>query len=306
MRHRIAIVAAVPADLLDAVSAQHDCVAHRAADGPLAEVRIALTTSMTGADAAVMDSLPALALLLCQGVGIDRIDLATAHARGIIVANTPHVFTEDVAEFAIALTMAALRRTVAADAFVRSGRWASERMAPATRIAGRTMGIVGLGRIGRAVAIRAEALGMRVHGHGPAPKADVVWPYHPDLIGLAAAADVLMLCAPGNAAAPPPVDGAVLEALGPGGWLVNVARGSLVDEAALIAALAGGRIAGAALDVFANEPAPDPRLLDQPNLVVAPHYASITHEARAGVIALILRYIADWAVGVPVHDAARP
>jgi lactate dehydrogenase-like 2-hydroxyacid dehydrogenase len=260
--------------------------------------------SMHGVNAAQMDNLPDLKLIACNGAGLERIDLAEAKRRGIAVCHTPDELAEDVADCAIALTYAIMRRVVEADRFVRVGRWAKERIAPSRRLAGKTVGIVGLGRIGRLVARRAEAIGMRVLYLGRTPKADVSYPYVADLLELAEQADVLILSCPGGEATRNLVGQAVLERLGRDGYLVNVSRGSVVDEPALIAALQDGTIAGAALDVFASEPSIDPRFLALDNVVLQPHSASITHETRAAMLARLLGDIESFIEGRPFHNAA--
>jgi lactate dehydrogenase-like 2-hydroxyacid dehydrogenase len=193
-----------------------------------------------------------------------------------------------VADGAIALTYAIMRRFVEADRFVRAGRWSKERMAPSRRLAGKTVGIVGLGKIGRVVAQRAQAIGMHVLYSGPKAKPAMPYPFVANILELAERSDVLILSCPGGEATRHLVGQAVLERLGPDGYLVNVARGSVVDEAALIAA-AGEKIAGAAPDVFASEPSLDPRFLALDNVVLQPHSASINyHETRAAMLARLL------------------
>lgn len=304
-RLRVAIVTRLPDDLSQALNACHDCLGHDAASGGiLPDITVAVTTSMAGADARLFDSLPDLRLLACQGAGLDRIDLASAKKRGIIVANTPDILTNDVAEFAVALMMATARRVVEADVFVRAGRWTEERMKPATRLSGKTVGVVGLGKIGHAVAERSEALGMSVAWHGPRAKAGARWDYEPSLLALAARCDVMILTVPGGSDTRALIGTPVLAALGPSGWLINVSRGSVVDEGALIDALSNGIIAGAGLDVYAQEPAIDPRFAGMSNVVLAPHYASITQEARREIIDLILSNIDNFAAGQQINDAA--
>ena len=259
---------------------------------------------MHGVNAALMDKLPDLKLIASNGAGLERIDLAEAKRRGIAVCHTPDELAEDVADGAIALTYAIMRRVVEADRFVRAGRWAKERIAPSRRLAGKTVGIVGLGRIGALAARRAEAIGMRVIYLGRRPKPDAPYPFVADIRQLAAEADVLILSCPGGEATRNLVDREVLERLGPDGYLVNVARGSVVDEGALIAALQDKKIAGAALDVFASEPNLDPRLLALENVVLAPHSASITHETRAAMLARLLGDIEAFVEGRPFYDAA--
>jgi lactate dehydrogenase-like 2-hydroxyacid dehydrogenase len=300
----ILVVAPIPQDLRAALAAAHELVEHRPADGPRPGFRIAVTTAIAGADAALMDSIPDLRLIASQGTGLDRIDLPAAARRGIAVAYTPDVMTEDVADFAIGLMYAAARRIAEADRFVRAGRWMQERMAPSISLNGKAAGIVGMGRIGRSIARRAAGLGMRLTWTGPHPKPELPWPHEPDLRALAAQSDVLILAAPGGAATERMVDARILSALGPRGILVNIARGSLVDEPALLAALESGGIAAAALDVFLAEPGLDPSFLTLPNAVLAPHYASLTHETRAALIARILDDIAAFRAGRSFLDAA--
>jgi lactate dehydrogenase-like 2-hydroxyacid dehydrogenase len=268
--------------------------------------RIALTTSMLGIDRAMFDGLPDLKLVLCQGAGLDRLDLAEAQKRGVAIAHTPDELTEDVAEAAIALMFAVMRRIAEADRFVRAGRWSKERIPPSTRVNGKTVGIVGLGRIGREIARRAEACGMKVLYFGRHPQSEVAYRFVPDLLDLAAESDVLILSCPGGEATRNLVGRKVLERLGPRGYLVNVARGSVVDEHALIDALRDGTIAGAGLDVFASEPNIDPRFFALENVVLEPHSSSITHETRRAIIDRLSSDLDAYLHGRPFFDAAAP
>jgi lactate dehydrogenase-like 2-hydroxyacid dehydrogenase len=307
---RLIAVSQIPPDLRAALAqryelANYDELKGAAVEAPIAPgFNIAVTMGVYGANASLMGKLPDLRLIACNGAGLERIDLTEAKRRGIAVCHTPDELAEDVADGAIALTYAIMRRVVEADRFVRAGRWAKERIAPSRRLAGKTVGVVGLGRIGLLVARRAEAIGMRVIYLGPRPKADAPYPFVADIRQLAAEADVLVLSCPGGEATRNLVDGGVLERLGPDGYLVNVARGSVVDEAALIAALQERKIAGAALDVFASEPNLDPRFLALDNVVLAPHSASITHETRAAMLARLLGDIESFIAGRPFYDAA--
>lgn len=304
-KEAILLLVPLPQDLRDALAVEYELVSHDAAGGPRAGFRIAVTMAKDGADAAVMERLPELRLISSLGVGLDRLDLTAARRRGIAIAHTPDELTEDVADFAIALMFAAARRVAAADRFVRAGRWAAgERMAPAIGLRGKTVGVVGLGRIGQQIARQANGLGMAVAWTGPRPKPDLPWRHVPDILELASLSDVLILASPGGAETRHLVDAAVLDALGPRGILVNVARGSVVDEAALLAALEEKRIAGAGLDVFENEPGIDPRFLTREDVVLAPHYASITAETRAAIIARMISDIAAFRAGAPFYDAA--
>lgn len=289
----LVVLAPIPADLRQALAAQHTLVelGSLGADA-LPGYSVAVTTSMAGADAALMARLPDLKLIACNGAGLDRIDMAAAASRGVTVANTPDELTEDTGDFAVALLYGIARRVVAADRFVRDGRWSRERMALGVRLGGKTAGIVGLGRIGQVVARKLAGIGLHVCYTGPREKPGLPWRYQPDLLRLATQSDVLVLCLPGGAETHHLVDAAVLAALGPTGFLINIARGSVVDEAALLGALEARAIAGAGLDVFATEPGLDPRFLALENVVLAPHYASLTHETRAAMIARLSAAIA--------------
>ena len=301
-RPRLLAVSQIPPDLRAALTQRYGLADH--AGGPAPGYDVAVTMGVYGVNAPLMDSLPDLKLIACNGAGLDRIDLMEAKRRGIAVCHTPDELAEDVADGAIALTYAIMRRIVEADHFVRAGRWSKERMAPSRRLAGKTVGIVGLGKIGRVVAQRAGAIGMHVLYSGPKAKPDVPYPFVANMPELAERSDVLILSCPGGEATRHLVGQAVLEALGPDGYLVNVARGSVVDEAALIAALQERKIAGAALDVFASEPNLDPRFLALDNVVLQPHSASITHETRAAMLARLLGDIEAYVEGRPFHNAA--
>ena len=301
-RPRLLAVSQIPPDLRTALTQRYGLADH--AGGPAPGYDVAVTMSVFGVNAALMDTLPDIKLIACNGAGLERIDLAEAKRRGIAVCHTPDELAEDVADCAIALTYAIMRRIVEADRFVRAGRWRKERMAPSRRLAGKTVGIFGLGRIGRLVAQRAQAIGMHVLYSGPKAKPDVPYSFVTTMLELAERSDVLILSCPGGEATRHLVGQAVLKALGPDGYLVNVARGSVVDETALIAALQDRTIAGAALDVFASEPNLDPRFLALDNVVLQPHSASITHETRAAMLARLLGDIAAYAEGRPFHNAA--
>ena len=250
-------------------------------------LRAVVTKGEIGADAALMDRLPKLEIVACYGVGTDAIDLGHAKARGVRVSNTPDVLTEDVADMAWALLLAAARRIPAGDAHARSGAWAEGPMEMATRVWGKRIGIVGLGRIGRAVARRAEGFGMRVAYSGRSRREYAPYGWHPDPASLAEASDILVVCAAGGAGTRGLVDKAAIEALGPAGILVNVSRGTVVDEAALLDALENGRLAAAGLDVFQNEPRMDPRFRALGNAVLQPHNSSGTRETRMAMAELV-------------------
>ena len=304
-RNRLLLFAAVPADLRAALAARFELVGFDAtvSGAEWAGFNIAITTGMHGASAAEFAACPDLKLLVSQGVGLDMIDLEEARRRNIAVSHTPDELWEDVAEAAIAMTYALLRRVAEADRFVRSGRWGRERIAPSRRVAGKIMGIVGLGKIGRHIARRAEGIGMTVLYHDRFMQSDVPYRFVPAIAALAERADVLALACPGGEATRNLVNAEVLDRLGNNGFLVNVSRGTVVDEDALIEALETKRIAGAALDVFACEPDIDRRLLQMENVVLAPHASSITMETRAAIIARMIGDIAAFRDGRPFYNA---
>jgi hydroxypyruvate reductase len=303
-RETLLLLCPIPADLRAALAHCYELADDQPAGGPRPGIRMAVTTAMHGAQAALFDRLPDLRLLSSQGTGLERIDLAAAARRGIAVAYTPDVMTEDVADAAIGLMYGAARLVAEADRFVRAGRWGRERMRPGLSLHRKTAGIVGMGRIGQAIARRCAGLGMEVAWTGPRPKPDLPYAYLDGLPQLAERADVLMLALAAAPGTERMVDAAVLRALGPKGLLVNIARGTVVDEAALIAALQDGSIAGAGLDVFATEPALDPRFLALDNVVLAPHSASITQETRAALVVRILADIQAFRAGQVFLDAA--
>ncbi len=231
-------------------------------------------------DAAFLDALPHLEIISSYSAGLENLDVEHALAKGIKVTNTSHILAEDVANTATALTLAVTRDLINADAFVRQGGWLKRPIYPFTRsITCMSVGIVGLGAIGSAAARRLEALGARVVYSGPRPK-DTHLPYYADVTQMAKDCDLLLLCCPLSPQTHHLVNAEVLAALGPRGFLVNVSRGSIVDEQALIAALAANGIAGAALDVFENEPHVPQALIDDLRVVLTPHLGSGTEETR--------------------------
>ncbi|WDM57238.1 2-hydroxyacid dehydrogenase [Pseudomonas sp. NEEL19] len=251
------------------------------------QIEVAVTTSMVGASAQQMAQLPRLQLILCNGAGLDRIDLAEAAARHIEVFNTADAVTTDTADYAVALLYAAKRRVTQADRFVRAGQWGKEAFTPTRRVSGSKVGIVGLGKIGTLVAQRMQGLGLEVGYHTPRPKPAAGLAYFDHIEQLAAWCDVLVLCCPATPATDRLVGSQVLQALGSAGTLINISRGSVVAEDDLIQALDQGVIAAAALDVFASEPALDSRLATLPNVILSPHAAAITVETRAEMAALL-------------------
>ncbi|PCE29307.1 2-hydroxyacid dehydrogenase [Burkholderia ubonensis] len=245
-----------------------------------AGVRAIATRGDLGADAALIAALPKLEIIACYGVGTDAIDLAAARERGIRVTNTPDVLTGDVADLGVGLALALLRRIGAGDAYVRSGAWRDGDMPLVTRLYGKRVGIVGFGRIGSTLARRLSGFDVEIGYFDVAPRDDTPHRFFGDLGALAGWSDVLIVTLAGGASTRHLVDAPVLEALGQYGYLINVSRGTTVDEPALIDALERGAIAGAALDVFWNEPRIDPRFLALPNVLLQPHHASGTVETR--------------------------
>jgi lactate dehydrogenase-like 2-hydroxyacid dehydrogenase len=254
-----------------------------------AAVHAVVTGGHIGCPSELLRALPNLRVISINGVGVDKVDLALAKQRGVHVGTTPGTLTEDVADLAVGLTICLLRDIPAADAHVRAGRWPQAEHPLARKVSGRHFGIVGLGQIGAATAARLAAFG-RVSYYGPQQK-EVPYSYCPSVLALAEACSVLILTCPANASTRHLIDAKVLAALGPEGYLVNVARGAVVDEAALIQALEAGHIAGAALDVYANEPQVPAALQQSPRVVLTPHVASATVETRRAMADLVLANI---------------
>lgn len=240
-----------------------------------------VTSSGVGASAALLAALPSLRVISNFGVGLDKIDLAAAKARGILVGYTPDVLNDCVADLAVALMLDVARRTAEADRFVRAGTWeAGRQFGLARQVSGARLGIVGLGRIGQTVARRVAGFEMAVRYHSRHVVPQVPWPHEPSLIELARWCDFLVVVVSGGPGTRHLIDAEVLDALGPQGFLVNVSRGTVVDEAALVAALQVGRIAGAGLDVFEAEPRVPDALKAMDRVVLLPHIASNTVETR--------------------------
>jgi len=251
-------------------------------------------------DAKLMAALPKLEIIACFGVGVDGVDLGAARQRGVIVTNTPEVLNECVADLAMGLTLATLRRISLGDRYVRAGSWLKSALPLAQKVGGKTMGILGYGRIGKAIAKRAEAFGMRIVYHGRKPQADVAHKYYASLTEMARDCDVLVAICPGGAATHHIVNAEVLEALGPEGTLINVARGSVVDEQALVKALTDGTLGAAGLDVFEAEPRVPEALFAMDQVVLQPHVASATHETRLAMGVLTADNLRAHFAGKPV------
>ena len=254
---------------------------------------------------ALLDALPNVEIVSNFGVGVDNIDLAAAAERNVIVTNTPDVLNDDVANLAIALLLDCSRTVTACDRHVRAGKWPKGGMPLAHSIRGRRMGILGLGRIGKDIAKKAEVFGMEIAYHGRRQQDDVDYRFYPDLVELARDSDFLVVICPGGEATRSLVNRPVLDALGADGTLINVARGSVVDEPELVAALKDGRLGAAGLDVFADEPRAPEALFAMENVVLQPHMGSATIETRRAMaelqLANIEAHLAGEALLTPVN-----
>lgn len=251
-------------------------------------------------DAALMDALPNLEIIANFGVGYDTIDTAAAKARNIRVTNTPNVLNDAVAEMTVGLMIALARRIPQGDRYVREGRWTAGPMGLFSELNGKTAGILGLGRIGKEIATRLQAMKMRIVYHGRRRQDAVPYVYYSDLTEMARDSDWLVIAAPGGDGTQGIVSREVLQALGPQGMLVNIARGTLIDETAMLELLQTGGLGGAALDVFANEPHVPEGFLALDNVVLAPHQGSATHRTRQAMGALVVANLEAHFAGEPL------
>lgn len=264
-------------------------------------IRAVVTTGALGLKRADMDALPALEIIAVNGVGLDGIDLDAARARGIAVTTTPNVLTDDVADVALGLLLASTRHIVLLDRFVRDGAWERrEAVKPASSLRGKTAGIFGFGQIGQAIALRLAAFGVQVRYYQPRAKPGVNVPRAESLLALAHESDYLIVCAPRTPATRHAIDTEVINALGPQGTLVNIARGALIDEEAMTEALADGRLGAAGLDVFADEPKVPAALRALPNVVLTPHVGSLTVETRHAMGQLVVDNLQAHFAGQPL------
>ena len=248
-------------------------------------------------DAALIARLPKLKVISNFGVGYDSIDAATAAKRGIIVTNTPDVLNEEVADTALGLLLMTVRELGQAEQYLRAGKWATGgdyRLTPSS-LRDRKLGMVGFGRIGKAIAKRAAAFGLPISYFGRTKQADVSYPFYTDIVAMAGDVDTLMIITPGGSSTQGLINKAVFEALGPRGIVINVARGSVVDEPALIDALRKGTIFAAGLDVFDNEPKVNPELIALPNTVLLPHVGSASAHTRDGMGQLVVDNLKAFA-----------
>ena len=276
-------------------------------DAVLARVRGMAASTLAGpVGAAQLARLPALEIIANFGVGYDNIDIALAVARGIVVTNTAGVLDEEVADLTLGLLLATLRRIPAAERFVREGRWVQGAFALSPSLRGRRVGIVGLGGIGKAVARRLDAFAVEIAWHGRSDQPDVAWPRYASVEALAQACDVLIVIVPGGAATRQLIDARVLSALGPQGVLINVSRGTVVDETALITALQHRTILAAGLDVFEDEPHVPAALLACDNAVLLPHIGSASQITRQAMGQMMVDNLAAWfATGAALTPVAE-
>ncbi|MHA4836416.1 2-hydroxyacid dehydrogenase [Sphingopyxis sp. MSC1_008] len=272
---------------------QDDPLAFLAAAGDA--IGVIVTAGENRIDPSLVERLPGLGLIVCVGSGYDGVDVAHCAARGIAILSAVGANADDVADYALGLAIAAWRGIVADDHIVRTGGWlASNRLPQRHAMRGAPAGIVGLGAIGRAVAQRLDALGMNVRWWGPRDCPDAGWPRAASLHALATQCRLLIVCCRADDMSRGLIDADVLEALGPTGILVNVSRGSVIDEAALIDALKAGSLGGAALDVFETEPTPVSRWADVPNVILTPHSAGVTIDTLRTMIGMAIERVAIY------------
>ena len=262
-------------------------------------IRGIVAGGMKGPDAPLINRLENLEIISSYSVGFDATDVVAAQNRGVIVKHTPDVLTDDVADLGMAFIIIAPRRIAEAERYLRAGKWLQARMDLGTNLRGKKLGIVGLGRVGSAVARRAEGFGLDIGFHDIVPK-DVAYRSYPDLISMAEDSDILFVSCQGGESTRNLIDAPVFDALGPNGFLVNVARGTIVDEGALITAVQEKRIAGEAVDVFRDEPNAPETLMAAENVVMTPHIASSTHETRRAMADLVLANLRAHFTGEPV------
>lgn len=262
-------------------------------------IRGIVTRGARRVDDALLARLPAVEIIANFGVGYDSVDAAAAAGRGIIVTNTPDVLNEEVADLTLGLLLATVREIPQSDRYVREGRWKTAPYPLGATLRDRSVGIVGMGRIGQAIARRIEAFGLPIAYHSRRPVADVSYLHYPDLVALARDVDTLILILPGGPQTKGIVGREVLEALGSEGILINVARGTVVDEPALVDALVNRTIRAAGLDVFAHEPHVPEALLGLDNVVLLPHVGSATHHTRGAMGQLVVDNVLAWFDGKP-------
>jgi lactate dehydrogenase-like 2-hydroxyacid dehydrogenase len=263
------------------------------------DVEVVVTSAVHGCSAKVIEALPNLKFICNWGVGYDTIDLVAADSRGVMVSNTPDVLNDCVADEAWGLLLACARHIAEGDRFVRANRWENKdgSMPLGTRVSGKNLGIVGLGRIGMAIAKRGQGFDMTIAYHNRSARSDVDYQYFSNLVELARWSDFLVIATVGGASTRHLIDTDVLKALGPNGLIVNIARGPVIDETAMLNLLQSGELGAAALDVFENEPRVPDALKTMPNVVLMPHQASATRETRAAMFNLVLENLQAYFCG---------
>ncbi|MGL4439529.1 MAG: 2-hydroxyacid dehydrogenase [Bosea sp. (in: a-proteobacteria)] len=296
---------------LDAAFSVHELPADPSGFAALAHVRgVAMAGNHRRMDGALMDQLPKLEIIANFGVGYDSIDAVAAATRGIIVTNTPDVLTEEVADLALGLLLCTVRQLPQSDRYLRAGKWLEKGYPLTTSLRTRKVGIVGLGRIGKAVAKRLEAFGVSICYHGRSRQSDVAYRYYPSLVKMAEDVDTLVSVAPGGDSTRHMINAEVLHALGPDGIVVNVGRGSVVDEQALVTALRDKVILSAGLDVFDDEPNVPAELIAMDHIVLLPHVGSATVHTREGMGQLQVDNLVGWFAGkgpvTPVAETPWP
>ncbi|WP_413736339.1 2-hydroxyacid dehydrogenase [Sodalis sp. RH21] len=271
-----------------------------------AEARVLVVNGESVVTEEFIDRFPKLALIADFGVGYDGIDVAAAQRRGIAVCNTPDVLTEDVADMAMGLLLATSRQIVGAQRFIEQGGWARGGYPWTKKVSGSRLGIIGMGRIGHAIAKRAAAFDMTIAYNDYRQLPDGPWQFYPSLVELAAASDFLVVCVNGGEKTRSLVNAEVMAALGAEGILINIARGTVVDEADLVHAVEQGIIGGAGLDVFSVEPKVPAALFNRPNVVITPHMSSATHATRRAMSDLVFENIAAFVAGKPLLTPVAP
>jgi len=271
------------------------------------DIRAAVTIGHVGVSNAMIDALPELGCIVCFGVGVDGIDLAYAKQRGVAISHGRGINHEDVADVAVGLIIARLRLFTEGEKVLREGAWTPPlAVPPQKRLRGRKLGVVGMGAIGAAIAHRAQAFGMEIRWYGPRAKPNVAHAYEADLLKLAEWCDILAVAARGDKTTEKIIDAAVIKAVGSDGIIVNISRGVVVDEDAMIAALKSGALGGAGLDVFEDEPTPPGRWADVPNTTLTPHLGGATREAlwegSQNVLENLRRFYAGEALLTPLQD----
>ncbi|KAI4329243.1 hypothetical protein L6164_021531 [Bauhinia variegata] len=263
-------------------------------------IRAVVGGTTDGADADLIEALPKLEIVSSFSVGVDKIDLNKCREKGIRVTNTPDVLTDDVADLTIGLILALLRRICACDQYVRSGKWKQGDFELTTKFSGKTVGIIGLGRIGMAIATRAEAFDCPISYYSRTEKPESKYKYYPNVVELASNCDILVVACPLTKETHHIINREVINALGPKGVLINVGRGKHVDEPELVSSLLQGRLGGAGLDVFENEPHVPEQLFGLDNVVLLPHVGSATVETRTAMADIVLGNLEAHFLGKPL------